>query len=300
MTSKTPPPEQTGTGPPSPAPKAVSQNTRVKLPGENLDQKRPASHDREPPPTTGENQNHTNLDSLTIEEAITTLNNPIQAAQVFHIARGPKVQCPKCSHRRDTHQIINKPGAYRCGNCKSLFSIKTNTAMADPSTRLTTWALAVYLIVKDPNHYRGHTLAASLSITATPAARIEQTIRELINGPSNTIQVMASLATLKTFTPKPQDQYLKEPPHTKDGTTPQHSRRRPYWETPGEEPSPSRTEMIYSNRCPHCGATGSINDNIGRRCIMCSKPPNQAPTVQDNTILPRPGTRAFKLDSPQK
>lgn len=300
MTSMTRTPEQTGTGHPDAAPTAASQNTDAPTLGQNLDQKHPAAHNREPSPTSRENQHHTDLDSLTIEEAITILNDPIQAAQVFHIARGPNVQCPKCSHRRDTHQIINKPGAYRCGNCKSLFSIKTNTAMADPSIKLTTWALAVYLIIKNPDHYQGDTLAASLSITATPAGRIERTITELIDGSSNMTQVMASLATLKTFTPKPRNQHPKEDPSTKNGRTPQDSTRRPYWEVPGEEPSPSRTEMTYSTKCPHCGATGTINDNIGRRCIMCSKPPTQTATIPDNTLLPRPGTHAFKLDNPQK
>ena len=172
--------------------------------------------------------------------------------------------------------------------------------MVGPFIKLTTWALAVYLIIKDPDYYRGDTLAASLSITATPAGRIERTITELIDCPSNMIQVMASLATLKTFTPKPQNQHPKEDPGTKNGKTPRDSTRIPYWEVPGEEPSPSRTEMTYSTKCPHCGATGTINDNIGRRCIMCSKPPTQAPTVQDNTVLPRPGTQAFKLNNPQK
>ena len=289
MISTTQATRQTRAEPPAPPPGSPSKTTGRTPTEESLAMKHPPQQAMAPALTTRENHTGTNLDSLTIEQATTLLKNPEYAAQAFHLARGPNIQCPKCSHRSDTHQIVNKPGAYRCSNCKSLFSIKTNTAMVGPSIKLTTWALASYLILKDPDRYHGSTLASSLSISPTPAGRIEQTIRDLIKGPTTTIQLMAKLAALKTFTPNPKTKFIKR------HTDPQASPPRPYWEIPGEKPSPSRTEMNSSNKCPHCGATGTINDNIGVRCIMCCKPPATTVIPQDNTPVAR-----RRRDTPNK
>ena len=54
--------------------------------------------------------------------------------------------CPKCKSRR-TGNASHKYMPYWCSDCRSYFSVKTNTAMQASKIPLRKWAIAIYLVM---------------------------------------------------------------------------------------------------------------------------------------------------------
>ena len=85
--------------------------------------------------------------------------------------------CPKCGSTR-THEAKHKYMPYRCTDCRSYFSIKTNTPMQASKIPLRKWAIAIYLVLTSLKSISSMKLHRDLGVSQPTAWFMLHRIRE--------------------------------------------------------------------------------------------------------------------------
>ncbi|MYH38553.1 MAG: IS1595 family transposase [Rhodospirillaceae bacterium] len=85
--------------------------------------------------------------------------------------------CPKCGSMR-THKAAHKKMPYRCSDCRSYFSVKTNTTMQSSKIPLRKWAIAVYLCLTSLKSVSSMKLQRDIGVSQPTAWFMLHRIRE--------------------------------------------------------------------------------------------------------------------------
>ena len=86
--------------------------------------------------------------------------------------------CPHCGSIRTADVKNEKPMPYRCQDCRSHFSIRTNTILAESKIGLHKWLFAIYLMTTARKGISSVQLAKELGVTQKTAWFLEHRIRE--------------------------------------------------------------------------------------------------------------------------
>ena len=91
---------------------------------------------------------------------------------------GEQPVCPKCGGL-DTYRTkgARSPQPHRCRDCKSYFSVRTNTVMAHSNLPLRTWAIATFYLVSRPKGVSSLQLSRDLGVTPKTAWMLGHKIR---------------------------------------------------------------------------------------------------------------------------
>ena len=85
--------------------------------------------------------------------------------------------CPKCGSVK-TCEASHKYMPYWCGDCRSYFSVKTNTAMQASKVPLRKWAIAIYICLTNLKSVSSMKLSRDLKVSQPTAWFMMQRIRE--------------------------------------------------------------------------------------------------------------------------
>ncbi len=85
--------------------------------------------------------------------------------------------CPRCGSSR-TREATHKTMPYWCTDCRSYFSVRTNTVIERSNVPLRKWVWAIYLHCTHPKSITTRKLAADISVSQTTAWFMLQRIRE--------------------------------------------------------------------------------------------------------------------------
>lgn len=86
--------------------------------------------------------------------------------------------CPHCGSLRTVEVKGEKPMPYRCQDCRSHFSIRTGTVMAESRVPLQKWLFAIYLMTTARKGISSVQLAKEIGVTQKTAWFLEHRIRE--------------------------------------------------------------------------------------------------------------------------
>ena len=93
-----------------------------------------------------------------------------------------EVVCLKCGSTDAYRVKSGKPQPYRCRDCRSYFSLKTNTALAGSNLTLRQWAFGIYLVVTNLKSVSSMKLHRDLRVTQKTAWFMLHRIRETWGG----------------------------------------------------------------------------------------------------------------------
>ena len=85
--------------------------------------------------------------------------------------------CPKCGSL-NTCEASHKKMPYWCGDCRSYFSVKTETAMQASKVPLRKWAIAIYLCLSNLKSVSSMKLSRDIGVSQPTAWFMMQRIRE--------------------------------------------------------------------------------------------------------------------------
>ena len=85
--------------------------------------------------------------------------------------------CPKCGSLR-TREASHKKMPYWCTDCRSYFSVKTNTPLANSKIPLRKWAIAIYLCLTSLKSVSSMKLSRDIGVKQTTAWFMLHRIRE--------------------------------------------------------------------------------------------------------------------------
>lgn len=87
--------------------------------------------------------------------------------------------CLKCGSTEGVYRVKSgKPQPYRCRDCRSYFSLKTNTALAGSNLTFRQWAFAICLVVTNLKSVSSMKLHRDLGVTQKTAWFMLHRIRE--------------------------------------------------------------------------------------------------------------------------
>ena len=89
--------------------------------------------------------------------------------------------CPKCGGLR-TREASHKYMPYWCTDCRSYFSVKTNTAMQSSNVSLRQWAITIYLCLTKLKSISSMELSRAVKVSQPTAWFMMQRIRESWGG----------------------------------------------------------------------------------------------------------------------
>ncbi|MYK12904.1 MAG: transposase [Rhodospirillaceae bacterium] len=117
-------------------------------------------------------------DGLTIVELMDRFPTEDAAREWFEAIIWPNSRhCPKCGSVR-THEASHAKMPYRCSDCRSYFSVKTNTTMQASKIPLRKWAIAVYLCLTSLKSVSSMKLSRDLGVKQQTAWSMLHRIRE--------------------------------------------------------------------------------------------------------------------------
>ncbi len=93
-----------------------------------------------------------------------------------------EMACLKCGSANAYRVKSGKPQPYRCRDCRSYFSLKTNTALAGSNLTLRQWAYGIYLVVTNLKSVSSMKLHRDLGVTQKTAWFMLHRIRETWGG----------------------------------------------------------------------------------------------------------------------
>ena len=96
--------------------------------------------------------------------------------------RTGEMACLKCGSTNCYRVKSGKPQPYRCRDCRSYFSLKTNTALAGSNLTLRQWAYGIYLVVTNRKSVSSMKLHRDLGVTQKTAWFMLRRIRETWGG----------------------------------------------------------------------------------------------------------------------
>ncbi len=97
-----------------------------------------------------------------------------------------EIACLKCGSLNAYRVNSGKPQPYRCRDCRSYFSLKTNTALAGSNLTLRQWAYGIYLVVTNLKSVSSMKLHRDLGVTQKTAWFMLHRIRETWGGGNGT------------------------------------------------------------------------------------------------------------------
>ena len=93
-----------------------------------------------------------------------------------------EIACLKCGSLNAYRVKSGKPQPYRCRDCRSYFSLKTNTTLAGSNLTLQVWAYGIYLVVTNLKSVSSMKLHRDLGVTQKTAWFMLHRIRETWGG----------------------------------------------------------------------------------------------------------------------
>ena len=96
-----------------------------------------------------------------------------------------EMACLKCGSDNAYRVKSGTPQPYRCRDCRSYFSLKTNTALAGSNLTLRQWAFGIYLVVTNLKSVSSMKLHRDLGVTQKTAWFMLHRIRETWGGGSH-------------------------------------------------------------------------------------------------------------------
>jgi len=117
-------------------------------------------------------------DGLTIVEMMDMFPTEDAAREWFESIIWPNGRhCPKCGSLR-TREASHKKMPYWCSDCRSYFSVKTNTTMQSSKIPLRKWAIAIYLCLTSLKSVSSMKLSRDLGVKQQTAWFMLHRIRE--------------------------------------------------------------------------------------------------------------------------
>ncbi len=105
------------------------------------------------------------------------------AREWFENTRWPDGRaCAKCGSLKTREVPNEKPMPYWCTDCRSYFSVKTGTVMADSNLSLRKWAIAIYQFTTSLKGVSSMKLHRDLGIAQSSAWHLAHRIREAMDG----------------------------------------------------------------------------------------------------------------------
>jgi transposase-like protein len=117
---------------------------------------------------------------ITLFELLQMFPDEEAAERWFETQRWPTGErsCPKCGCMRTRRVASKKPMPFWCRDCRSYFSLKTGTVMADSNLSLRTWAFGMYLMATNLKGVSSMKLHRDLGICQKTAWFMSQRLRE--------------------------------------------------------------------------------------------------------------------------
>jgi transposase-like protein len=102
------------------------------------------------------------------------------AARLHFEARrwGSDRRCPSCKSGRTVEVTNQKPMPYRCQDCRSHFSVRTGTVLAESKIGLHKWLMAIYMLHMARKGVSSVQMAKQLGVTQKTAWFLDHRIRE--------------------------------------------------------------------------------------------------------------------------
>jgi transposase-like protein len=94
---------------------------------------------------------------------------------------GARPICGHCGSIAVTECRDHKPMAYRCKGCRSHFSVRTGTVLAESRLPLQKWLLAIFMMTSARNAIPSTQMAHELGITQKSAWLLAQRIHQTVN-----------------------------------------------------------------------------------------------------------------------
>ena len=117
-------------------------------------------------------------EGLTIVQLMDMFPTEAAATQWFEETIWPDGRhCPKCGSLR-TREASHKKMPYWCTDCRSYFSVKTNTPLANSKIPLRKWAIAIYLCLTSLKSVSSMKLSRDIGVKQTTAWFMLHRIRE--------------------------------------------------------------------------------------------------------------------------
>jgi len=118
-------------------------------------------------------------DTLSTFEFFQKFPNEETARKFFEARRwGDEPVCGHCGSVSVTECKNHKPMPYRCRNCRSHFSVRTGTVLAESRLPLQKWLLAIYMLTSARKGIPSTQMARELGVTQKTAWFLAQRIRE--------------------------------------------------------------------------------------------------------------------------
>ncbi|MCY4109965.1 MAG: IS1595 family transposase [Chloroflexi bacterium] len=120
---------------------------------------------------------------LSLVQAVRKFDNEQAANDWFVGRRWPDgIECPYCDGSNVSPRKSKRlTPVYRCNPCKRDFTVKTGTIMHDSKLKLSTWAIALYLMSTNLKGVSSMKLHRDLGITQKAAWHLAHRIRETYN-----------------------------------------------------------------------------------------------------------------------
>ena len=117
---------------------------------------------------------------ITLFQLLAMFPDEEAAERWFEAQRWPTGEraCTKCGCMRTRRVKSRKPMPFWCRDCRSYFSLKTGTVMADSNLSLRTWAFGMYLMATNLKGVSSMKLHRDLGISQPTAWFMGQRIRE--------------------------------------------------------------------------------------------------------------------------
>ena len=109
-----------------------------------------------------------------------------------------KPECPKCNSSNIQSSTTHPRMPYRCRPCRSFFSVRTGTVLAESNLGYQKWAIAMHLLNSRPKGISSIQLAKDLGITQKSAWHLGHRIRESWHD-SNPAIAMGSVEVDETY-----------------------------------------------------------------------------------------------------
>lgn len=123
--------------------------------------------------------NMSNRDTLSTFEFFKNFPDEDSARKYFETQRwGDKAFCGHCGSEDVVECKDHKPMAYRCKGCRSHFSVRTGTILAESRLPLQKWLLAIYMLTSARKGIPSTQMARELGVTQKTAWFLAQRIRE--------------------------------------------------------------------------------------------------------------------------
>lgn len=116
---------------------------------------------------------------ITLPELVQMFPDDETAEQWFVETRWPDgIRCAHCDSERTGVKANHPSLPYHCSDCRSFFSVKTNSVMRDSDVGCQKWAMAIYLMTTNLKGVSPIELLRNIGVTQKTVRDMEHRIRE--------------------------------------------------------------------------------------------------------------------------